>query len=276
MLLTNTKFTPCRMIAPLLLGVLFTSSALAQDMRVFTTVSMISGEKLREEPVSHSLTLFHAGKAYDYMEDVGEVVVYEPGGHRFVILGGDYLATEVPFSEVHQFLEAAQVKAREYAADVAKNPSPQNEKRAASIAFQMNPQLLATYDADQQSLGLSGDLLSYKVSTVAATSPTFHKQYLEYADWAARLNYVLHPHSVYPTSRLQLNSELRDRQLLPISVELSARLDAPVRLKARHDFREMQNIDRKLISRWEQQLKAEDTQWLTFHEYQQKLLAPKR
>lgn len=246
--------------------------AVAQDMRVYTTVSAVETDPARTTVVSHSLTLFHAGKVYDYMEDVGEVVVLESTRNRFIILGANYSATEVPFTEVHQFLTAAQAKSEEYLADIREGGDAEQIQRSRATAFQLNPALKSTFDADRESLLLSGELLSYKVLTATPTSPEFLTQYLDYADWAARLNYVLHPRSAYPTARVQLNAELRQQLRLPVTVELSAKLDQPVRLKARHDYRPLQSIDRQLINKWEQQLESPETRWITFHEYQHKLL----
>jgi hypothetical protein len=54
------------------------TDAAAQDMRVYTTVRAV-GENRQDSPIlAESLTLFHAGKTYDYMENVGEVIIYEP------------------------------------------------------------------------------------------------------------------------------------------------------------------------------------------------------
>ncbi|MCA8990520.1 MAG: hypothetical protein KDA88_00995 [Planctomycetaceae bacterium] len=247
-------------------------AVLAQDYRVYTTVASIDKEAGKEDIVSHSLTLFHAGKVYDYMEDVGEVVILEPERHRFIILGGNYTATEVPFAEVHRFLDVAQDKAQEYLAEVQKSGDAEQIRRSQALAFQMSPKLKVSFTEADKILSLQGDLLSYRVDTANSPSAEFLGQYLEYANWAARLNYVLHPHAAYPTARLQLDDELRQRGLIPVVVELSANLDSPVQLKARHDYRVIQSIDRQLIHRWEQQLDSEETKWLTFHEYQQKLL----
>lgn len=244
--------------------------AAAQDMRVYTTVAAV--EENREQVVSHSLTLFHAGKVYDYMEDVGEVVILEPARNRFIILGGNYTATDVPFSEVHQFLDAAQSKADEYLEEVQKSGDANQLKRSLAIAFQMKPDLTARFNEAEQTLQIQGEFLTYQVHAAAAPSPEFLRQYLDYADWAARLNYVLHPHSAYPTARIRLDEELKERGVIPVTVELSAKLDQPVRLKARHDYRGLQAIDRQLINRWEQQLLAPEIHWVSFHEYQQKLL----
>lgn len=246
------------------------SLVVAQDMRVYTTVAAVEDD--HEQVVSHSLTLFHAGKVYDYMEDVGEVVILEPARNRFIILGGNYTATDVPFSEVHQFLDAAQAKADEYLDEVQKSGDANQLKRSLAIAFQMKPDLNASYNEAEQSLQVQGEFLTYKVHGAASPSADFLEQYLDYADWAARLNYVLHPHSAYPTARIQLDEELKRHAVLPVTVELSAKLDQPVRLKARHDYRSLQAIDRQLINRWEQQLLAKEIEWVSFHAYQQKLL----
>ena len=42
-----------------------------------------------------ALTLFHAGRVYDYMEELGEVVILEPVHNRFTVLGPNYLAARV-------------------------------------------------------------------------------------------------------------------------------------------------------------------------------------
>ncbi len=245
----------------------------AQDMRVYTTVSALEGEQ--EQVVSHSLTLFHAGKVYDYLEDVGEVVILESPRNRFIILGGNYTATEVPFSEVHQFLDAAQSKTDEYLAEIRKQGDADQVQRCQAIAFQMNPELSTQFDASRKILSLHGEFLSYRVQTGTSPSAEFLNHYLMYADWAARLNYVLHPRSAYPTARIQLDQELRNQGLLPVTVELAAKFEHPVHLRARHDYRPIQPIDRQLINRWEQQLQSEETRWITLHEYQQKLLTAK-
>lgn len=247
----------------------------AQDMRIYTTVSSIGDSAAKAQLLSHSLTLFHAGKVYDFMEDIGEVVILDTARHRFVILGGNYAATEVSFAEVHQFLESAKVKTDEYLADVVSQGDDAKLRRAQALAFQLQPTLKKNYSTESGLLTLQGEFLSYRVDTAPGDDAQFLARYLEYADWAARLNYVLHPHAAYPAARIQLDEELRQLGRLPTAVELSASLEHPVKLRAKHEFRELQAIDRQLINRWEQQLRSSQTRWVTFHDYQQRLLAGK-
>ena len=87
--------TPLRMnaaAAACVIAVIAVSNVGAQDMTVYTTVSEIrDGEASRT--VGSSLTLFHGGKVYDYLEDAGELVVLEPQDNRFTLLNSNYTAT---------------------------------------------------------------------------------------------------------------------------------------------------------------------------------------
>lgn len=52
-------------------------SAEAQGYRVYTRVSLqeTAGENAEKTVIGRSLTIWHAGKIYDYMPSVGELVV---------------------------------------------------------------------------------------------------------------------------------------------------------------------------------------------------------
>jgi hypothetical protein len=248
--------------------------AWAQDMRVYTTVTDASHGNGQSRVISHSLTLFHAGKVYDYMEEVGEVVIYEPIHHRFVILGKDYAATEVPFSELNHYLEIAETESRRYLDQLSANNAGESGRSAELIRFQLDPQFEEELDPARNRLDLKGGCLDYSVTTAKIEQEQFVRQYLDYADWAARLNFVLHPNAAFPEARLTLNRSLREKQLLPTQVELTLQLADPVRLRADHSFRwEFQSVDRRHISHWEKMLRSNDVRWMSFQEYQQQLVA---
>ena len=80
----------------------------AQEMRVYTTVRNLRGSAVSEDRapvVARSLTLFHAGKVYDYVEAAKELTIFEPAHHRFTLLSERRrVATEVTQDEVRQFL----------------------------------------------------------------------------------------------------------------------------------------------------------------------------
>lgn len=245
-------------------------SATAQDMRVYTSVSDVSQEA-EPRSISHSLTLFHAGKVYDYMKETGEVVIFEPVHHRFVILSKDFTATEVPFSELNHFLESARTDSLNYLSKLKVEENANAARLDALVRFQLSPEFQEQQDTAKQSLELSSDHLNYNVKTAKIDSPQFVRQYLDYADWAARLNFVLHPNSTFPEARLKLNDSLRRLELLPTQVDLQLQMAEPVRLRAEHQFGwEFLSIDRTHISQWERSLRSDKVRWLPFQQYQQR------
>jgi len=244
--------------------------ASAQDMRVFTEVRSLLEKRQNPPVIAQSLTLFHAGKVYDYMEHVGEVVIFEPVQHRFTLLSEDYVAARASFEEVQQFLKASRGEAEKY---VASPPADaQARRRIPGLEFQLNPRFQQQVRADQ--IRLNGEPLSYIVTTAAPPEGAPWQEYLEYADWAARLNFVLHPQSLFPECRLAVNDALRKEERLPVAVELVARLDRDMHLKATHRFGwSLQSIDRQFIDEWERRQKSEKIRWVSLHEYQQLLIS---
>lgn len=263
-------FLPCMVYA----WVVFQSGNIleAQSLRVITKLTDVSIPE-SPQPLSHTLTLFHGGRVYDYMEEVGEVVIFEPIHNRFLILGKNYAATEVSFAEINHFLESAHKEAVQYIEELSADTNPASARQAASVRFQLSPDFQESFDAANHQLTLSGTELKYTVIGQPVEESSLVDRYLEYADWAKRLNFVLHQHSSLPQSRLTLNKKLRDRQMLPVTVELVLHLDPPVKLRAEHRYEEVfQANDRRHISHWERMLKSEKIRWMTFREYQQNLL----
>lgn len=246
--------------------------ARAQDMTVYTTVSRLNNGA-PAVTVGRSLTLFHAGKVYDFMEDAGELVVLEQQAGRFTILNGNYTATRVEFEELHQFLQVADSETTTYIAELALQSDTSARQARAWLQFQLQPQFENESGAGRL-IRLSSPLMKYDVETSAAPDPGRIQQYLAYADWAARLNFVLHPGSTFPAPRLALNEALRGRGVLPVSVTLTNRSSMPVTLRAEHKYHwELQQAEKAHIHKWERLLESKDLRWVGFHEYQQKLLA---
>ncbi|MBT5018964.1 MAG: hypothetical protein HON04_09465 [Planctomicrobium sp.] len=247
-------------------------TAFSQTLRVSTSVADVSRPENIQQ-LSYSLTLFHGGRVYDYMPDVGEVVIFEPIHNRFIILGKNFSATEVSFAEINHFLESAQTEAVQYIEELSADPDPMSAAKANAMRFQLSPDFQESYEKSQNLLKLSGTELEYSVEAQPVEAANVVNRYLEYADWAKRLNFVLHRNSSLPQSRIQLNQSLRERKLLPKAVELTMHLNPPVKFRAEHRFAdEFQSADRRLISQWERTLQSDQIRWMTFREYQQNLL----
>jgi len=246
--------------------------ALSQDMTVYTTLS-VTGEDGTAQTVGRSLTLFHAGKVYDFMEDAGELVVLEEQAGQFIILNGNYTATRVEFDELNQFLQVADSETSSYITELESQTDASARQAHAWLQFQLKPQFQDESGASAL-IKLSSPLMRYDVETAGASDPQRIEQYLTYADWAARLNFVLHPGSTFPAPRLALNAALRQRSVMPVSVTLTNRSADPFTLRADHKYQwELQPAEKSHIHKWERLLESKQLRWVSFHEYQQRLLA---
>ena len=243
--------------------------ATAQDMRVYTSVSDVT-QASAPRTLSHSLTLFHAGKVYDYMKETGEVVIFEPVHHRFVILNKDFIATEVPFAELNHFLESARTESMNYISKLDPSENANAARLSSLVKFQLSPVFQEQENKESQLLQLTSEHLNYSVKTAKIESTQFVRQYLDYTDWAARLNFALRPNSTFPEARLKLNESLRRMEVLPTQVDLQLQKSDPVRLRAEHQYAwEFLAVDRSHISQWERALHSDRVRWVPFQEYQQ-------
>jgi hypothetical protein len=88
------------------------ATSFAQQFSVTTKVvqplpNAAPGEP-QEEVVATSITLFHAGKVFDWLPAVGEVTVFEPIHQRFILFNGKRrVATTVTFEQIQQLPQAA-------------------------------------------------------------------------------------------------------------------------------------------------------------------------
>ncbi len=247
----------------------------AQQFRIYTRVyneaaahDQPNQKKSAQAPIVHSLSLFHTGKVYDYIREVGEVIIVEPTQRRFTILSTTCeLKTTVEFSELQQLVSYARAETENYLAQPQRQGGPPPEV-AAALRFQLKPTFDRKYDEKRNVLTLQSPSLKYQ-ARCAEFEPDVVDSYLRYADWICRLNYLLHPQSLFPESRLALNAELRRRGVIPVEVQLQAEIAHNVHLRAEHQIgRSLESTDLKLIHRWETLLKDPQIKSVTFRDYQ--------
>jgi hypothetical protein len=251
----------CGMVVPN--GSCFVVSA--QEIRVYTTVRDLAAigpqDPADRAPVlARSLTLFHAGRIYDYVDSAKEVTVYEPSHQRFHLLSEARSSrTEVTQSEVRRFLTLVEEEAWKRA----------DESDVTWLKFQLKPEFESSFDRPKLKLSLVGRNCRYDVEGVTPKTREVTETYLRFADAMAELNSVLHPRAMLPSPRLKLNEELRQRELLPLVVELRAELDRPLNLQARHQWEwKFSSSDRELISKWERLLNDANVRKVSFRQYQ--------
>jgi len=268
-----------------------TVSAPAQEFGVYTRVFNLAGSqsddlstrKTSPKVIVRSLTLLRAGKAYDTIHAAGEVTIFEPARRRFTILNGPRrLVTEVGFDEISASLVRAERETRNYVKQLKRKTDPNSLAAIGPLEAQLDPGFRSRYEMTSSRLTLAGRHFHYRVlCTAKPNTPGIDqiafqhalKRYLEYADWTARLNYLLHPRALYPASRLSLNTALRTHGLMPLEVELQAATSADFHLRAEHQFHWMlTGKDRDDIRHWESLLKTGMLQRVPFADYRRKLI----
>jgi hypothetical protein len=261
----------------LLLGLLLVRESAAQDFRIYTRVyDAGTAENVRPTVIGSSLSLFHAGKVYDHVENEyeSEVIIFEPAHQRFTILSTSRsLATTDHFDEIKRKLKLARnVTTDHLDALLAQKPAPAADA-IQKIKFPIDPAFKTTHESGANAITCESKFLTYKVRCADVEEPKTTDVYLNYADWTARLNYVLHPHALYPEPRLALNGILRSAGKMPVEVELTSSIGMPIHLRAEHQIHwKLDSTDRSLIHEWESLLKSSNTRQVTFQEYQRSLL----
>jgi hypothetical protein len=177
---------------------LLSASVWAGDFRIATRL-YVADEK---EPQAENVTLFHSGQVYDYQGDGGEVTVFDPPRHRFILLDGQrQVRTEVATESVETFAQ----KLKTWAA-------AQSDE---FLRFQANPSF--EMQLADQPLTFSNQYMTYQVKADKAPDADAARQYSEFSDWYARLN-TMSNQTLLPFPRLKVNAELRERQLVPTQV----------------------------------------------------------
>lgn len=260
---------------------LFIAPVCAQGLRVSTIVYDAGrlNDNGQELAVSSSFSLFSNGRVYDYVEAAGEVVIFNPVAKKFTVMNQDRgVFTTIAFAELNALLAGRAPRTKEYLAELTKMKSPESARAARMLEFQLGPTFEAKSYPSSGGLVLSAASWKYEVSTREWEDAEQVVRYLNYADWTARLNCVLHPSSSFPEPRIALNDELRKlKNRIPVIVKLDKRPDERLVLRAEHQFvRNLTDRERSLITGWNDALKSAEMQQLPFRSYQERVLVSKR
>ena len=255
------------------LGWLAGNGVQAQEFRIYTRVYNEAGDK-KTDSVGRSLTLFHAGKTYDYLDVVGEVVIFEPAARQFTVINSSHMmASVISFEELDKLVTESEQHVRKYLAKLKQSEEPALAQNLASIEFMLDPKFQESFDAKQKVLKLTHPQFSYTVKCERRDSPEVVAAYARYSEAMARLNYVLHPSALQPQPRLALCRALREKQCVPTEVNMQVRLSNALHLRAEHSISwELGKTDRELIQRWQSLLDSPSTKRVPFNQLQQTLL----
>lgn len=253
----------------------------AQDMKIRTHIYHVSPSKngeLKSLERAVSLTIFHAGRAYDYIDSVKEIIIFEPKQNRFTIINSSRsLMTTVDFDELRQILKVARHETEQYLEQIAEKNGGELPSSAHAVHAQLEPQFQENWQPESQTLNLQNNSIRYSAACVPSDDPSIHEAYMLYADWMARLNFVLHPQSMYPDARLRLNESLRKRKMYPTEVRLFQNANDKSHLRAEHRIsRSLDSTDRMMLTDWESKLSSGKLKEVTFREYQEAILITTR
>ncbi len=263
-------------VALMLIGAL---PAAAQGLRVEARVVQQVDRPAADAPVlSSSVTLLYSGRAWDYVDSADEIILFEPAARRFVVLNtARELRTIVSFEEIRHLLNARRKESTRYVNDLRRVSGPEADRVSRMLSFQLNPQFDVHFDEGSGQMTLRAPGWTYSVRTHLWKDAEQVDEYLLYADWASRLNYVLHPASFFPEPRVELNRHLRERGRLPTVVELDLRPDERLRLRAEYKFvLHLSEADQKLIRSWESLAQSSSLKDMPFLRYQQTVLVSRR
>lgn len=248
------------------------SNVMAQEFRVYTQVYDLDS-KTPKYPLVRSLTLFHAGKVYDDIYAAGEVTIFEPTHKRMWIINSDKkLLARAEFEELQHLLRSAEDRMAQRIEEL-NGQKPASQQQLDSLRFQLWPQFETEFDPRQHRLKLLSTPVKYDVQGQPGVPDEALSSYLDYADWACRLNFVLHPQPNFPTTRLELNQSLRRLKLMPVEVTLRVQGTRPVNLQAKHTLRwTLDSRDRQFIHHWESLLRDSSWPTVSLSEYQRMAL----
>ena len=224
----------------------------AQDFSVKTKIR--DARNPGKPPVGQSVTLFHAGKVYDCLDSGNRMTVFEPAQERFVIIDSSRrVAATISLSELGDWLYQEDKRLE---GELSKRKSEPDRWDVQLADFQLHPVFQSRFDAAKKSLELSSRVMTYSVKCDKSNPVQLGEAYLDYADWAARLNYIMIPQAAFPGPRLQLNEALRRQQLLPVEVSWKLNRTNGTHQIAQHQYNwKLESRDRDLILEWEKLLR---------------------
>ncbi|GIX03772.1 MAG: hypothetical protein KatS3mg113_0778 [Planctomycetaceae bacterium] len=245
----------------------------AQEIRVHTRVLELSSDHERPRILAHSLTIFHGGKVYDYLNSLNEVTIYEPALKRFTILHiASGSAARIEQDEVRRYLSLVEEQLRARVQDWASDVSRSQDLKW--IAWQLDPTFEVSVDEARRLVSCIHPFCRYEIETTTCPVPEVVDVYLKSADRLAEINALLHPHALLPSARQRVNAILLQHGWLPISVRRTLSIGGQQQdLRVDHEWKwRLEEVDRRFISQWEAQLQKAELRWLPFPQQQREVL----
>lgn len=251
------------------------SQACSQDFRIDTRITDErpgASTNGKAKLVCETSTLFHATKVFDYIQGVEQMTIFEPSHKKVTIVSHTRLiCTTLTHEQIERMIFQTE---KQFAQYINQEIDTSAKGTRDAIRFQLEPKFQETFDLKARTLRLRSPFLTYAVEFAPCDEPKNAEVYTAYADWAARLNYLLNPGTLLPNPRLYLNQTICDKGILPTAVRLDANIGRGRNLKAEHRYHwALGEKDRRQIRHWEELMIKPEMRNIPFEQFQQALIA---
>jgi hypothetical protein len=202
------------------------------EMRVESELFADGGTK----PVARSLTVFHEGVAWDFLEEptgddkamkVCEIALHDPARERVLVIDPvRHLKTQVEM-----------IRLERLSVSLAKWARSSDDRL---VRWAGGPDFTAGFTEEADRLELVGPRVRYAVAYEEAPAGDAAETYRRFADTAILLKALLHPGGIPPFPRLAVNRRIEEAGAIPseVTLEIDSRLTAlgarPDRLRCVH------------------------------------------
>lgn len=198
-----------------------------------------------KQAIGGSTTIFAGGKAFDFLDDADEAVMFEPTAGRITLIDTKRrVRSELSLEQLAEFIERLRDRALRGGSDFAR--------------FVAQPEFGERLDAESNELVLSSPLLEYRASTTAPRNADALRNYQTFIHWQAQLNCVVNAGATPPQARMKLNDALAARQLLPERVTMKRAANVPgggKTLRAEHSYTwRVDDTERRRVTDLEQRI----------------------
>lgn len=257
-----------------LLWVLSPGAAFGQEFSIYTVVKVVGDAGSEPETVSRGNSLFHHGRAYNCLPGIDEITIYEPEHQRFTLLNAKYMmTTTVQFDEIERILEIAHAEVDARRRELSGRNDGPAKQAVALLDFQRKPKFEEVWHAGRGTLFLKSRFVNYDVQALPPRDNAVIPAWTKYADWTARLNYVLSPGPLLPDVRVALNHALASKGVMPTEVVLRADAKPRLHLKAEHKINwKLHTESLRQINHWENLLRHKQMEQVSLQHYQRRIL----
>ena len=243
-------------------GILKALPPSAGESPLFGNFSIATTVHVKElvKPVTQTLSIFHGGKAYDFLQPANEIAIFDPVEQHITLINAPKnKACELSFDELNNWITVSRNQLENQLLQLSGQEDIRLQQRLKLGQFLLSPKFHVFYESAQQQLKLSSPYLEYNIEGtklteksmlhVSSVVQTLHR----YWNLNARLNRIINPGGLPASVRIKVNEALSQHTLLPEQLTLQIRFGQPVILQSLHrtqwnltasDIQQVKNAER--------------------------------